>query len=149
VSAGGRAGGAVLRERALYRVPEAGAGSPADPLPRVSLLIPARNESAAIAACVEAGLQSRGVDLEVVVLDDGSEDDTREIVARIAAMDPRVRLKLAPPLPAGWCGKQHACHTLAALARNPVLAFVDADVRWSPMGWRGRRGSCVPPARRW
>src|SRR5690606_21074414 len=43
-----------------------------------------------------------------------------------------VRLAPAPPLPAGWCGKQHACHVLASLARHPLLVFIDADVRLAP-----------------
>lgn len=81
-----------------------------------------------------AALASRGVDLEVVVLDDQSEDRTAAIVREVAARDPRVRLETAPPLPAGWCGKQHACAVLAGHARNPVLAFVDADVRLAPAG---------------
>lgn len=102
--------------------------------PAVSVLIPARDEEAVIGAAVEAALASRGVDLEVVVLDDGSRDRTAEIVAGIAAGDPRVRLETAPPLAPGWCGKQHACATLARRARRPVLAFVDADVRLTPDG---------------
>lgn len=102
--------------------------------PAVSVLIPARDEEAVIGAAVEAALASRGVDLEVVVLDDGSRDRTAEIVAGIAARDPRVRLETAPPLAPGWCGKQHACATLARRARRPVLAFVDADVRLTPDG---------------
>jgi hypothetical protein len=43
--------------------------------------------------------------------------------------DGRVHLATAPPLPAGWCGKQHACHVLAQLAQHPLLIFMDADVR--------------------
>ena len=50
----------------------------------------------------------------------------------IAAEDPRLRLEAAPPLPAGWCGKQHACFTLAKLARFDTLTFLDADVRLEP-----------------
>ena len=84
-----------------------------DNRPAISVLIPARNEESVIGAAVEAALASRGVDLEVVVLDDGSEDRTAEIVAGIAARDPRVRLETAPPLAPGWCGKQHACAALA------------------------------------
>lgn len=102
--------------------------------PAVSVLIPARNEERSIAESVAAALESREVDLEVVVLDDHSEDRTAEIVSWIAARDPRVRLESAPPLPAGWCGKQHACAVLARHARNPVLVFVDADVRLAPDG---------------
>jgi hypothetical protein len=102
--------------------------------PAVSVLIPARDEETTIGAAVEAALASRGVDLEVVVLDDGSRDRTAEIVAGIAARDPRVRLETAPPLSPGWCGKQHACAALARTARHPVLAFLDADVRLEPEG---------------
>lgn len=117
------------RNLRLYAPPPHPAGRRA-----VSVLIPARNEEAVIGAAVEAALASRGVDLEVVVLDDGSEDRTAEIVAGIAARDPRVRLETAPPLAPGWCGKQHACAALARQARHPVLAFVDADVRLLPDG---------------
>jgi hypothetical protein len=102
--------------------------------PNLSLLIPARNEESSIGGAVEAALASEGVDLEVVVLDDQSEDRTAEIVRGIAARDARIRLETAPPLPAGWCGKQHACAVLARHARHPLLAFVDADVRLAPDG---------------
>ncbi len=81
-----------------------------------------------------SALASEGVDLEVVVLDDGSRDHTAAIVSALAARDPRVRLETAPPLPSGWCGKQHACAALAQLARHPVLVFADADVRLAPDG---------------
>ncbi len=100
--------------------------------PRVSVLIPARDEEAAIGACLEAVLANRGVELEVVVVDDQSSDCTAEIVRQAAARDPRVRLVAAPPLAVGWCGKQHACHTAAAAARHPLLLFLDADVRLEP-----------------
>ncbi len=100
----------------------------------VSVLIPARNEEKVIAAAVESALASKGVELEVVVLDDGSEDATASLVESLARRDPRVRLVRGPPLPAGWCGKQHACWVLAQSARYPLLAFVDADVRLLPDG---------------
>jgi glycosyltransferase involved in cell wall biosynthesis len=95
------------------------------------VLIPARNEEANIAAAVRSVLQSEGVELEVIVLDDGSTDRTAEIVRALARTDPRVRLESAMPLPAGWCGKNFACHQLAAFARHPILVFMDADVRVS------------------
>lgn len=99
---------------------------------QVSVLIPARNEEAAIEGAVQAVLASRGVELELIVLDDGSEDRTAERVQGLAAADPRVRLVQGHPLPPGWCGKQHACATLAELARYPLLVFIDADVRLAP-----------------
>lgn len=95
----------------------------------ISVLIPARNESANIRGALTSILENRGVDFEVVVLDDHSDDDTAAIVREFAASDSRVRLENAPPLPAGWCGKQHACYTLSQHANHPLLVFVDADVR--------------------
>ncbi len=102
--------------------------------PAISVLIPARNEATSIRAAVEAALSSRDVSLEVIVLDDHSEDETAAIVRELAAEDHRVRLEPAPPLPTGWCGKQHACATLAEHASHPLLVFVDADVRLAPSG---------------
>ncbi|MGK7867480.1 glycosyltransferase [Falsiroseomonas sp. E2-1-a20] len=98
----------------------------------VSILIPARNEAANIAACLDAALASRGVAVEVVVMDDGSTDETAAIVTAYAARDPRVRLEAAPPLPAGWTGKVHACARLAEAARGTHFLFIDADVRLAP-----------------
>ncbi len=98
----------------------------------VSILVPARNEEANIAACLDAALLSRGVEVEVVVMDDGSTDRTAEIVRAHAAKDPRVRLEAAPPLPPGWTGKVHACARLAEAARGTHLLFIDADVRLAP-----------------
>jgi hypothetical protein len=98
----------------------------------VSVLVPARNEEANIAACLDAALASRGVAVEVVVMDDGSTDRTAEIVRSYAARDPRVRLETCPPLPAGWTGKVHACARLADAARGTHFLFIDADVQLEP-----------------
>ncbi len=103
-------------------------GKPA-PGTLVSILIPARNEEANIATCIEDALASRGVAVEVVVMDDGSTDRTAAIVQAIAARDPRLRLETAPPLPPGWTGKVHACARLAEAAKGTHLLFIDADVR--------------------
>jgi len=98
--------------------------------PRISVLIPARNEEGNIGAAVGTILASRGVELEIVVMDDGSTDHTPEILAGIA--DPRLRVAQGGVLPAGWSGKQHACAALARLAQFELLVFVDADVRLAP-----------------
>jgi glycosyltransferase involved in cell wall biosynthesis len=110
-------------------------GEDADPRatrPWISVLIPARNEEDGIAAAVESVLASQGVNLEVVVMDDQSEDRTAQVVRDIAQRDERVRLETAPALPAsGWCGKQHACHALSKSASHDLMVFLDADVRLS------------------
>ena len=109
----------------LYRTPAPAAGRP-----RISVLIPARNEERNIAAAAACALASEGVELELVVLDDGSTDRTPEILAGIA--DPRLRVAHGSPLLPGWSGKQAACAALARLARHDLLVFVDADVRLAP-----------------
>ena len=65
------------------------------PLARVSVLIPARDEELSIAAAVNSVLSSRGIEFEVIVLDDASTDATAEIVRAIASTDARVRLEQA------------------------------------------------------
>ena len=111
--------------RAFRRAPE-----PHDdrPPPRVSVLVPARNEAGVIERLVRDVLASRGVDLELVILDDDSTDGTAAIVERLAAHDGRVRLVRGGPLPAGWCGKQHACWQLARAATRDTWLFLDVDV---------------------
>ncbi|MEM8782909.1 MAG: glycosyltransferase [Planctomycetota bacterium] len=101
--------------------------------PGVSVLVPARNEQASIGPCLEAVIAAAdGVDLEVVVLDDHSHDDTAVIVRGFADADPRVKLISGEPLPAGHNGKQHACWQLAQAATKDVLTWIDADVRLQP-----------------
>lgn len=103
-----------------------------DAAPLVSIVVPARDEGRTIARCVRAALDSRWPALEVVVVDDHSLDDTAARAREAAAGDPRFRLVPAPPLPAGWMGKQWACATGAARARGQLLLFVDADTRVAP-----------------
>ena len=102
--------------------------------PRVSLLIPARDEESSIGAALDAALATRGVDFEVVVLDDHSTDQTAAIVRDFVSRDPRVRLETAPPLPTGWRGKPAACAALAERARGEILVWIDADVRLETEG---------------
>lgn len=105
---------------------------PAGTAPRVSVLVPARNEAAAIGRLCRDVLASEGVDLELVILDDSSDDGTAEIVSRIAADDSRVRVVAGQPLPQGWCGKQHACWQLSQAARHDTWVFLDVDVSPAP-----------------
>jgi glycosyltransferase involved in cell wall biosynthesis len=101
------------------------------PMPSVSVLIPARNEAVGIRRTLEAILANVGVRIEVLVLDDHSDDGTGQLVAQIATRDERVRLVQGQPLPSGWCGKQFACQQLADLASHDQLLFLDADVHLS------------------
>ncbi len=97
--------------------------------PRISVLIPARNEAATIGACLQSLLAQKYPNCEILVLDDQSEDATAAIVADLARADVGQRLRLLPgaPLPKGWLGKCHACAQLASAANGDYLLFTDAD----------------------
>ncbi len=118
----------------LLRIPEP-AGWPAEEsaAPRVSVIVPACNEEAAIAATVRSLLASRGVPVEVIAIDDRSTDRTGAILDELAAADAKhadVRLKVLHirELPEGWLGKPHALARGVALSRAPLLLFTDADI---------------------
>ena len=98
-----------------------------DPLPYVSVLIPARNEGRNIARCLGSLLRQDYPHLEIVVLDDSSTDQTAAIVERLAEAHPCLRLIRGRPLPLGWHGKAYACHQLAQAAKGDWLLFTDAD----------------------
>jgi len=100
--------------------------------PLISVVIPARNEARNIARCVESILRSRYPALEVIVVNDRSEDETGIIAHAFAERDPRVKVVDAPPLPAGWFGKQWACTQGALVARGALLCFTDADTTHAP-----------------
>lgn len=100
----------------------------------VSILIPARDEASGIETCLEHALKSDIENLEVIVLDDHSTDETAAIVNRIAGDKKNVRLIAGKALPKNWNGKQFACHQLAENASSENLLFLDADVRLEPDG---------------
>jgi len=102
---------------------------------RVSILIPMRNEAHRLRPCVESVLAQVGLDdAEVVILDDGSDDGTGDLVRAIVGDDPRVRVISGGdgPLPTGWLGKPWACERLGREATGNVLVFLDADVVLAP-----------------
>jgi len=104
---------------------------PAD-APLVSIIVPARNESANIATCLHAILASRYPRFEVIVVNDRSEDDTGAIVAAIAERDARVRMLDSAPLADGWFGKQWACVQGVHEASGSLYCFTDADTTHGP-----------------
>jgi chlorobactene glucosyltransferase len=100
----------------------------------VSVVIPARNEADNIQRCVR-GLLAQDYPpacLEVVVVDDGSQDRTPEIVAQLAREHPRVRLVRAGPLPEGWAGKPHACWRGTHETTGDWICLLDADTLARP-----------------
>lgn len=103
--------------------------------PRVSILVPARNEQRSIGECVGSLLQQDYPNCEVIVLDDHSDDGTGTIVeglfadAKKEGSNLTMRLLTGEPLPAKWTGKNWACHQLSQAARGDFLFFTDADTR--------------------
>jgi chlorobactene glucosyltransferase len=100
--------------------------------PRVSILIPARNEENNIERCVRSLLAQAYPNIEIIVLDDHSTDQTWPILKRLAAVDGRLKIVRGQPLPAGWMGKHWACHQLGQMATGELLLFIDADVWFHP-----------------
>ena len=97
--------------------------------PRVSLLVPARDEEANLAAHLPAWLALDYPELEILVLDDDSSDGTAaRVEEHLPASGGRLRLLRGAPLPEGWLVKSWACHQLAAASTGEVLLFCDADV---------------------
>jgi chlorobactene glucosyltransferase len=101
--------------------------------PRVSVLVPARNEERNIERCVLSLLDQRYADYEVVVLDDGSTDGTLGILEHLAASDRRLRVLRGADLPAGWMGKHWACQQLLEASTGEYVLYVDADTWHHPM----------------
>jgi chlorobactene glucosyltransferase len=112
--------------------PVAGSGA----TQRVAVIIPARNESSNIRPCIESLLAQRYPidELCILVVDDNSTDETAAIVGEQMALNPRLNLRHAPPLPCRWQGKAHACSIGAGSvpADTRWLCFIDADMRASP-----------------
>jgi chlorobactene glucosyltransferase len=100
--------------------------------PLVSVIVPARNEAHNIERCVRSILRSRWPRVEVIVVDDRSEDGTGDIVRAIASEDARVRVIEGVPVPDGWFGKQWACAQGASQAGGTTLIFTDADTVHAP-----------------
>jgi len=127
---------AVLFPVNVWRTPRLSRPRRPDPAawPRLSVVVPARNEERSI----EAGARSHlaqdypPVLLEVIVVDDRSTDGTRAILDALARTEPRLRVLSGVEPPEGWLGKPHALHQGAAAATGDWILFADADVRYAP-----------------
>ena len=100
--------------------------------PKVSVVIPGRNEEGDIENTIRGVLDQPGVDVEVIVINDHSTDRTGEIINRIAASDPRVRALHDPPLKEGWLGKANAMQYGSQFATGDYIVFTDADISHKP-----------------
>lgn len=119
--------GAIYNSATAPRLEGKAAEGRAGAAPKVSLLIPARDEEENLAILMPMLAALDWPALEILILDDESRDGT----ARIAASG-RARLLDGRPLPAGWLGKNWACQQLAEAATGEILVFCDADVRPAP-----------------
>jgi glycosyltransferase involved in cell wall biosynthesis len=96
--------------------------------PSITAIVPARDEEAVIATCVES-LASQPEVTEILVVNDQSADKTGEIVRGLSAKIPGVRLLETEGVPSGWIGKNNAVALGAKEARTPWLLFTDADAQ--------------------
>ena len=124
----------------LRRVPDL--TSPAHNLtppnnPSLTVVIPARNESANIAACLQSLLNQQHPNLHLIAVDDRSTDSTGTLMDALAAQHPdKLTVLHIAELPTGWLGKTHA---MAFAARHAIslhhpdyLLFTDADILFRP-----------------
>lgn len=116
--------GALSGQQKAFRLKE--------PLPLISVLIPARNEEENIRKCVSSLLKQTYTNLEIIVLDDDSRDRTFEILQELCAFSEKLKVVRGEKTPAGWNGKNWACHQLATMARGEWFLFTDADTIHKP-----------------
>ena len=99
---------------------------------RLSVVVPARNEEASVEPAMRSLLALDYPDMEVIAVDDRSEDHTGAILDRLAAEDIRLRVVHVHDLPEGWLGKTNALQAGGELASGEWILFTDADVIFAP-----------------
>jgi len=112
----------------IRRVPHCTAAAPM-PVASVSIIIPARNEEANLPRLLNSLSASQVAPIEVLVVDDGSRDNTAAVARGLGA-----RVLTSAAKPAGWTGKSWACYQGARNARGELLVFLDADTYFLPGG---------------
>ncbi len=128
---------AIAGVRAALRMLATAGGAPlasAPPQPRgaLAVVVPVLNEEARVGATLASLARSGHEVAEIVVVDGGSSDGTRAVVAAASALDPRVRFVDASPTPPGWNGKAWNLDVGMRATNAPWVASVDADVRVGP-----------------
>lgn len=96
-----------------------------DSQPRVSVLIPARNEKDNIEKCIKSVLDQSYQNFELIILNDNSTDNTLELITSFKS--DKINIINGKPLPDDWVGKNYACHQLQNAATGEYLLFLDAD----------------------
>ena len=105
--------------------------------PSITVIVPARNEAADIAATLHSLLSQDYSNLQIIAIDDRSTDETSAIIDTIAAQHPeKLRALHVTELPPGWLGKTHAMAVAARQAPTDYLLFTDADVLFHPASIR-------------
>jgi hopene-associated glycosyltransferase HpnB len=116
-----------------YRRVRAAQAFPLASRPRVSILIPARNEADILPVTLPAILAQDYPDYEAILVDDNSSDGTGELARQVAAMHPdRFRVIHVSELPPGWVGKTHALHVAFQAAQGDWVLATDADIVFHP-----------------
>jgi glycosyltransferase involved in cell wall biosynthesis len=100
--------------------------------PRVSILFAARDEEEKLPAALETLSALDYPHLEIIAVDDRSQDATGQILDEFARTHPRVRVVHVEQLPSGWLGKPHALQKAYEASIGEWLLFTDADVRFTP-----------------
>src|SRR5713101_9404713 len=96
--------------------------------PSVTVIVPARNEEAVLAACIESLARQPEI-LEILVVNDQSTDGTASVVRKLMEKVANLRLLESGELPDGWVGKNHALWIGAKQAKGAWLLFTDADAQ--------------------
>ena len=122
----------LVRGRGKLRYLSAVDPLPGAELPLVSVVVAARDEERNVEVAMGSILAQDLAQMELVVVDDRSADRTGEILDRMAAADPRLRVVHVRELPSGWLGKNHALDLGAAEAGGELILFTDADIVMAP-----------------
>jgi chlorobactene glucosyltransferase len=102
-------------------------------LPSVSLIVPARNEAGILPTSVPSYCTQEYPGLQVIVVDDQSEDESPKILENLAKRYSNLTIVRAADRPAGWCGKPWAVQQGVEQARTDFLLFTDADCVFHPL----------------
>lgn len=100
--------------------------------PKVSIILPARNEEEFLGKCLDSLIDQDYKDYEIIVIDDSSEDSTGKIISEYAKKNSKVIHVSAREKPEGWMGKNWACMEGYRKATGELLLFTDADTTHKP-----------------